>query len=111
MGSTIGMLSGALMGADASELAMGLWGYNSALTSIAVGVFFVHSTPAVALSVFGAAATASIFGAMKTIGGIYGAPALTLPFCTTVSACYLLGKQLKGLEFASAPHSPEKNKA
>jgi urea transporter len=108
-GSLVGTLVGASLGAPLSELSMGLWGYNSALTSMAVGVFFVHSTPAIALSVGGAAATASLFGAMKTIFGAYGAPCLTLPFCFTMSACYLLQKQVPGLLFAKSPHSPEKN--
>jgi urea transporter len=109
MGSTLGTLCGAFMGADVSELAMGLWGYNSALTSMAIGVFFVHSTPTLALSAGGAAATAAVFGAMKTVFGAYGAPALTLPFCTAVSACYFLGNQIPGLQYAKSPHSPEKN--
>jgi urea transporter len=110
-GSCVGMLVGASLGAPLSDLSMGLWGYNSALTSMAVGVFFVHSAPAIALSAGGAAATASLFGAMKTIFGAYGAPCLTLPFCFTMSACYLLQKQIPGLVFAKNPHSPEKNSA
>jgi urea transporter len=94
---------------DTSELAMGLWGFNSALTSMAVGVFFVHSTPTMVLSAGGAAATAAVFGAMKTVFGAYGAPCLTLPFCVTMSACYLLRDCVPGLTLASSPHSPEKN--
>ena len=78
---------------------------------MAVGVFFVNSTPAVALSAGGAAATAAVFGAMKTVFGAYGAPCLTLPFCTTMSACYVLRKHIPGLQLAKAPHSPEQNTA
>jgi urea transporter len=110
-GSTIGTLVGAMTGAEMSELTMGLWGFNSALTSMGVGVFFVHSTPAILLSAGGAAATASLFGAMKTIFGAYGAPALTLPFCFTMSACYLLPKHVPALVLAKTPHSPEQNAA
>lgn len=110
MGSALGSVVGAFSGADMSELAMGLWGFNSALTSMAVGVFFVNSTPAIALSAGGAIGTAAVFGAMKTVFGAYGAPCLTLPFCTTMSACYLLQKHVPGLQLASSPHSPEKNK-
>jgi urea transporter len=108
-GSAIGTFVGAITGAELSELTMGLYGFNSALTSMGVGVFFVHSTPAMILSATGAAATASLFGAMKTIFGAYGAPALTLPFCFTMSACYLLPKQVPGLVLSKNPHSPEKN--
>lgn len=109
-GSTMGTLVGAMSGAPLEELTMGLYGFNSALTSMAVGVFFVHSTPSLVLSAGGAAATASLFGAMKTVFGAYGSPCLTLPFCITMSACYLLQKQVPGLVLASDPHSPEKNK-
>ena len=108
-GSTMGTLMGALGGASLEELTMGLYGFNSALTSMAVGVFFVHSTPSLVLSAGGAAATASLFGAMKTVFGAYGAPCLTLPFCLTMSACYLLQKHVPGLVLATNPHSPEKN--
>ncbi len=109
-GSTMGVLVGAMSGAPLEELTMGLYGFNSALTSMAVGVFFVHSTPSLVLSAGGAAATASLFGAMKTVFGAYGSPCLTLPFCITMSACYLLQKHVPGLVLASDPHSPEKNK-
>lgn len=108
-GSALGTVCGFLMGADVSELGMGLWGFNSALTSMAVGTFFVHSAPAVALSAGGAAATAAVFGAMKSVCGAYGVPCLTLPFCFTMSACYMLHKQIPGLALAKSPHSPEKN--
>ena len=108
-GSVMGTLVGAMSGSPLEELTMGLWGFNSALTSMAVGVFFVHSTPTMLLSAGGAAATASLFGAMKTVFGAYGSPCLTLPFCFTMSACYLLQRQVPGLLLASNPHSPEKN--
>jgi urea transporter len=108
-GSVIGTVMGAFLAADPTELAIGLWGFNSALTSMAVGTFFVHSTPAMMLSAGGAAATATLFGSMKTVFGAYGAPCLTLPFCFTMSACYVLHKQIPGLVLAKSPHSPEKN--
>jgi urea transporter len=108
-GSAIGTVVGAILGADSSEIAVGLWGFNSALTSMAVGTFFVHSVPTMALSAGGAAATAAVFGAMKTMFGVYGSPCLTLPFCVTMSACYVLHKQIPSLVLAKNPHSPEKN--
>ena len=110
MGSAVGSLIGiTCCGADLSEVAMGLWGFNSALTSMAVGTFFVHSTPVMLLSAGGAACTSIVFGAMKTAFGAWGSPCLTLPFCTTMSACYLLHKQIPSLRLAKDPHSPEKN--
>jgi urea transporter len=110
LGSSIGAATGALMlGADMSSLTMGLYGFNSALTSLGVGVFFVHSPQVMALSAVGAVATAAVFGAMSTVFGTYGSPCLTLPFCLTMSGCYLLAETMPGLRLAHAPHSPEQN--
>jgi urea transporter len=130
IGSVVGSLTGviACAGAPPGDIAAGLWGYNSALTSMAVGVFFVsdnlnqhptdkshnhsnvNSQAAVtALSIGGAAATAVVFGAMQTVFGAAGAPCLTLPFCFTASGCYLLANVMPGLQLAANPHSPEKN--
>jgi urea transporter len=110
LGSSIGAATGALMlGADMSSLAMGLYGFNSALTSLGVGVFFVHSPQVMALSAGGAIATAAVFGAMSTVFGAYGSPCLTLPFCLTMSGCYLLADTMPGLQLAKSPHSPEQN--
>ena len=111
LGSTIGAVSGAVMGADADEIGMGLWSFNSALTSIGVGVFYCPTVQALALSTGGAAATAALFGALKVVFGGWDAPCLTLPFCITMSGCYLLKDAgIPGLMLASSPHSPEKNK-
>lgn len=108
-GSTLGCLVGLLFGADPSDVINGLWGYNSALASMAVGTFFVHSREAVALSAGSAAASAALFGALQPVFGGLGAPCLTLPFCAVTSACYLLEGQVTGLKLAKEPHSPEKN--
>ncbi|KAL3766282.1 hypothetical protein ACHAWU_005674 [Discostella pseudostelligera] len=108
-GSLTGCLVGIMSGADLADITNGLWGYNSALASMAVGTFFVHSRNTMILSATSAAASASLFGAMQAVFGIYGAPCLTLPFCTVASACYLLEGHIPGLKLAKEPHSPEKN--
>ena len=41
MGSAVGMGTALACGAPAAEIGMGLWGFNSALTALAVSVFFV----------------------------------------------------------------------
>ena len=41
-GSCVGVAAAAAVGAPAGEIAMGLWGFNPALTSLAVSVFFVN---------------------------------------------------------------------
>ena len=111
LGSAVGSLTGyTLCDAPIDEITCGLWGYNSALTSMGVGAFFVHSPRTLALSVGGAAVTAGAFGALKVVFGMADAPCLTLPFCAVMSGCYLLGRGgVQGLRLASSPHSPEKN--
>ena len=112
MGSAVGSATGFLMGVPIAELTMGLYGFNSALTSAAVAVFFVPTTQSTALSIGGAATTAVLFGALKTVfGECFASPALTLPFCLTMSGCYLLQNTIPGLSLAKNPHSPEKNQA
>jgi urea transporter len=126
IGSVVGSLTGVIAGAAPADIAAGLWGYNSALTSMAVGVFFVSDNlnrtdksynnsnankqaAVTALSIGGAAATAAVFGGMQSVFGAAGAPCLTLPFCFTASGCYLLANVVPGLQLAANPHSPEKN--
>jgi urea transporter len=118
-GSCIGCLTGwALLGAPASDVTAGLWGFNSALTSMGVAVFFQNTRQSRMLSAAGAAATAAVFGAMSEVFGTMGSPCLTLPFCITMSGCWFLGTTVErasrkvlvpGLILASNPHSPEKN--
>jgi urea transporter len=118
-GSCIGCLTGwAMQGAPISDVAAGLWGFNSALTSMGVAVFFRNTRQSQILSAAGAAATASVFGALSEVFGTIGSPCLTLPFCITMSGCWLLGTTVErasrkalvpGLILASNPHSPEKN--
>lgn len=84
-GSVTGCTVGIMLGAEVSDVALGLFGYNSALTSMAVGTFFVDSRRVRVLSFAGAAASAVLFGAMKTTVGAFGVPCLTLPFCTVAT--------------------------
>jgi urea transporter len=116
MGSSIGCMMGTFVYAvPIGDVAAGLWGYNAALTSLGVGTFFVSSKQTNALSIAGAIATSAVFGAMQPM--FTATPCLTLPFCITMSACWLLGTPssqqstavIPGLILARDPHSPEKN--
>eukprot|EP00320_Phaeocystis_rex_P021107 CAMPEP_0119084100 /NCGR_PEP_ID=MMETSP1178-20130426/128325_1 /TAXON_ID=33656 /ORGANISM="unid sp, Strain CCMP2000" /LENGTH=329 /DNA_ID=CAMNT_0007067033 /DNA_START=112 /DNA_END=1102 /DNA_ORIENTATION=- len=112
LGAAIGSAVGVAMGAPALEITAGLWGFNSALTSLAVSVFYVSSPASVALSAAGAATSAVVFGGIKTaFAASCATPALTLPFCAVASACHLLHDGVAGLQLAAAPHSPERNSA
>lgn len=115
-GSVIGYT---IYGVAPTDIAAGLWGFNPALTALGVGVFFEPTQQSRLLAIGGAAATAAVFGTMQTVFGMAGSPCLTLPFCLTMSGCYLLGTSRKcaspnmptvpGLILAQNPHSPEKN--
>ena len=98
-------------GADMTAITDGLWGYNSALASMAVGVFYVNAASTIVLSAVSAAGAAALFGLLGPIFDTYGGvPCLTVPFCTVASATYILGKGgIPGLKHAKDPHSPEKN--
>jgi len=116
-GSLTGCLVGGLFFSGADVVAAGLWGFNSALTSMGVATFFVPTQQSTILSISGAAATAVVFGALQTVlGDGFGSPGLTLPFCITMSGCWMLGTTsssakplVPGLILAKDPHSPEKN--
>jgi urea transporter len=124
VGSAVGTATGYLaMNAPSTELVSGLWGYNSALTAMGIGVFFQNTTTTTTaapqssqyylLLIGSSSATAVVFGACKYVfGDVLLTPCLTLPFCITMSATWYLGrsKTINGLELAQNPHSPEKNK-
>lgn len=63
MGTALGM------GAPFAEIGAGLWGFNPALTALAVSVFFVPSVQSYTLAACGACATGVLFGGMKTAFG------------------------------------------
>lgn len=111
MGSTIGCLTGGLLlGAPLDAVADGLYGYNAALTSLSVGVFFLNTRSAWILSAAGALATTGIHAGLAALFGTVSSPCLTLPFCIAASGSYLLAGSLPGLQLAVEPHSPEQNK-
>mmetsp|Transcript_15314 Transcript_15314/g.49104 ORF Transcript_15314/g.49104 Transcript_15314/m.49104 type:complete len:415 (+) Transcript_15314:3-1247(+) len=111
LGSGLGAGAGAAWGADAEDVKAGLWGFNPALTSLAVSIFFVPLgfSPLVLVcggAVASAAATVVISGTFREALEV---PSCTLPFCLVASGCYLLAGRLPGLALAAAPHSPEAN--
>ena len=111
LGSAIGALGGGLCGADLAEVSMGLWGFNAALTSLAVSVFFVPTGPSyIALMCGGAAlATALTAGLKGVAASTIASPSLTVPFCLAGLACFLPAGRMQGIVRARSPHSPEAN--
>ncbi|CAE8595764.1 unnamed protein product, partial [Polarella glacialis] len=94
-GSLLGLGTAVATGADAAEVRNGLWGFNPALTCLAVSVFFVPlGISPLVLACGGAVATALLTAYMKDIfGSVLQVPSLTLPFCAVASACYLLASR------------------
>lgn len=91
IGSTVGMLTGFVVGANGFAIYHGLWGFNSFDACLAVGgVFFVLSWRSGLLAVACAIATAILFAAIGSFFVPWGLPALTLPFCFGTLAFVLL---------------------
>jgi urea transporter len=114
-GSTIGALTYMAMTGDGITPAVcaGLWGYNSALSAMAVSAFFVPNRASLILSPLAAAAAVPVTVACNEMClSAFAAPALTLPFCAVASATYILPRasfELLPFKLSATPHSPEKN--
>ncbi len=85
LGSLVGLLVAWGMGAAEPAIRAGAFGFNSALTAIALGSsFFVLSTASVAYGTLAVVATAIMFAAMSAALEPLGMPALTSPFVLVV---------------------------
>lgn len=81
MGSLTGFMSGWLLGAETTMLSAGLFGFNSVLTSIALGsVFLKPGSASFFFSLVGSAITTIAFSAISFVFAPIGMPAMTLPF-------------------------------
>jgi urea transporter len=112
-GSTLGTLCAYLLKEDYSSLLTGIFGYNSALTALSVGVFFVPTGQALVLGVCGAIVTSLLTAGMNLVFASFlmNVPVLTIPFCIVASVCYYLGlsELIPGLRISKSPYSPERN--
>lgn len=109
-GAMLGNLSALISGIDYDQVMEGLWGYNAALSSLAVGIFFVpRGLPYAGLVAAGAVGSTMVTVAVKQLMDLADLPCMTVPFCLMASACFLLGGRVPGLVRAKAPHSPEVN--
>jgi urea transporter len=112
--SITGLLVGLGLGASEQTLRLGLFGFNSVLTAIALGgVFYVLDWKSGLYALFATAVTAVIFAAIATALTPLGIPGLTGPFVFT-TWLYILAKTLFPRLRAVAPvdaRSPEQNLA
>ena len=114
LGCGIGVLTGLMLGTDLNLLYAGLWGYNSALTAIAIGgIFYAPNLRSVAIAIVAALVTA-LAGWLLGLGlAPLGLPILAVPFHIGTYACFLgLRRSLSSL-VPVAPYaiaSPEEHR-
>lgn len=92
LGSFIGLLMGWGMGAAEPALRAGAFGFNPALTAIALGgVFFAVDRFSLTYAAIATLATAVVFAGVSAALEPLGMPALTSPFVLVVWLCVLAG--------------------
>lgn len=112
-GSIIGLLTGLILGAKPEDLYMGLWGYNSILTAIAIGgIFYVPNLRSYFVAGIAACFTAIMAQITAVLLGIWGLPSLTLPFCISTILVLIVFPRLSVAIPVSlqAIGSPEQNR-
>lgn len=93
-GSMSGLLVAWGMGAAEPAIRAGAWGFNSALTAIALGaVFYTLDTFSFTYALLATVATTVVFAAVSAALEPLGMPALTLPFVLVVW-CFLFASPL-----------------
>lgn len=108
VGSAIGMLVGMALGADGVAIYNGLWGFNSFDACLAIaGFFYVLTWRSALLGMACAAYTALLFGAITSFLGLWGLPAMTLPFCFGVLTFLMLKEAAPHLFTFVAPAALE----
>lgn len=95
VGSAVGMWTAWMRGGDATAIADGLYGFNPALTSLALGaVFRRFSVDTVCIALTGAILTVFVQDIMAYLLSPLSLPVLTAPFCLTTMIL---------VKFASSP--------
>lgn len=84
VGSALGMAIAALLGADGTQIASGMYGYSATLTAIALGCTFYRPALLSALwALLGIIVTVIFQAASYSLMLPYGIATLTAPFCLT----------------------------
>ena len=112
-GSILGYAMSAALGASNFETKIGLWGYNPALTAMAVGgVFAVPSVKSFLLCSFAVCATQIIFAAGIQLFQPWGMPVATMPFCLGTLLFFSIRKDVSSVtSWIKLPHvtTPEEH--
>jgi urea transporter len=111
-GSALGVGSAIVMGAQASVIQSGLFGFNDVLTAMALGgFFFVLNYRGLLWTFFGTLSTTIVWAFLAVALTPVGMPAFTGPFCI-VATIFLLSKhQFKGVKSVAPANAttPEDN--
>ncbi|KAM9820125.1 urea transporter 2-like [Neosynchiropus ocellatus] len=94
IGSAAGILSGLALAAPHRDIYMGLWGYNSVLSCIAIGgVFYVLTWHTHLLALISAVFSAYMASAISNLMSVFGLPACTWPFCLSTLIFLLISSE------------------
>ena len=114
MGSTLAVVSAIFYGAHDEAIRDGLFGYNAALTAMALGgLFYVLNVPAIIYTVIGVLVTARVWASLGVFLEPTGMPVLTSAF-VFVTWLMLLAKNGFAFLIPIAPAdatTPEENLA
>ncbi|NEP14901.1 MAG: urea transporter [Symploca sp. SIO2C1] len=106
LGCAIGLLTGILLGVDLNVLYAGLWGYNSALTAIAIGgIFYTPNLRSLAAGSAGALVAALLAWLLSLVMSPLGLPILSIPFQLAVYGCFLILRRSLSSLVPVAPYS------
>uniref|UniRef100_A0A3B4WUU3 Urea transporter 2-like n=1 Tax=Seriola lalandi dorsalis TaxID=1841481 RepID=A0A3B4WUU3_SERLL len=98
LGSAAGMLSGFALAAPHRGIYSGLWGYNSALSCIAVGgVFYVITWETHVLALICALFCAYMTSASSKLMSVLALPACTWPFCLSTLIFLLISSEIPAI--------------
>jgi len=112
LGSTVAVALAWSLGAAPDLIRSGVYGFNAALTAMAIGgVFFVLRPTTIVFSIVAVCFSTILYGSMTAILSPIGLPALTAPFVVTTWLCLLSRASLPRLRDLSPtdPATPEEN--
>jgi len=90
-GSMVGFLSSVMLGANNMNAKIGLWGYNPALTMMALGgVFMVPGPNSFFIGILASFFSQIVWSAMVQLFYPWGMPVCTVPFCVATLAFMLI---------------------
>ncbi|XP_069025783.1 urea transporter 1-like isoform X2 [Embiotoca jacksoni] len=98
LGSAAGIFTGFALAAPHRDIYSGLWGYNSALSCIAIGgVFYVLTWQTHLLAIICALFSAYMTSATSKLMSVLALPACTWPFCLSTLIFLLISSEIPAI--------------